>query len=571
MAVTFPVSVAIQAIDNATAKTRAIAAGIQKATSPLTKLSTSFSGLAEAAQFGKLQAGFAGVGDALGELAGAAKRAAFLVGGIAAAAGGTVYALVHGFAEAGDSAIKAAQKIGIGVEKLQELRYAAQLGNVETEALDTALIKLTRNAALSARGSSTAAKGFDRLGISVLDGNGHLRDAGSLLEEIADKFGRLDDPLKKAALAQELFGKAGADLIPLLSDGAEGLRQAAAEAHRFGIVLSRDAAQKGEAFMDNLTRVSAVLRGVRNVIGAELLPVVEQLANAFREWVVSNLPRVRDFAQRLARDLPKAIMRAADAFATFWEKTEPVRVVLGKLYDLLGPVGTALGVLAGVLVVTLAPAVLSVVAALATLSAALVGTPAGWVVLVLTAVAAAFVAVGIAIAYVISHWDDLAARFPATARALQFLGKVAMAYIETQLYAIGAAAEWVFSALFTLSEKLLTSWQAVADFFSGLWSSVQTGFEKVYGFIVGKLEDLKALVPDWALKFAGIPSGGGSSSGPTIAPKVAETLAGPSQGARSETTVRVDFQNVPRGTRVSSEAKGPTDVDLSMGYALSGP
>ncbi len=569
----FPVGIAIQAIDDATAKTKAIVSGITKATSPLRRIGTSLQGLSEAAQFPKLLDGFRGVGSAIGELGDAAKRASFLVGGIAVAAAGTTFALVKGFAEAGDSATKGAPKIGIGVEALQELRYAGDLANVASEELDASLIKLTRNAALAARGQASAVKPFERLSISVLDQNGQLRDASSLVSEIADKFGRLDDPLKRAALATELFGKSGANMIPLLLGGSKGLAEAAAEARSLGIVLSADAAAGGEVFMDALTRVSAAIAGVRNAIGAELLPIVLDLANSFRAWITESLPQIRAFAARLAKELPVAIQKVRDGFVELWTKSEPVRRVLGKIYDALGPLGSGLVVLSGILVATLAPAIAGVVSALATLSAAMVATPAGLVVIFLTSIAAGLAVIVGAVIYLYTHWDQLAARFPKTAAIVEKLVKVLKVGLLFVLEQAGKAIEFVAGGLLSIPESIIGSVESAIGVLAGLWDGLKSGFGEAYDWIAGKLAKLVDLVPDWALDLLGVaPQANSPTAAATTSPNVAGTLEGPGRAARSESVVRVDFANLPRGARVSSETRGDGVLpDIGMGYALFSP
>lgn len=577
----FPVGISIEAIDQSTAKVRSITAGIVKATKPLNRLQGAFKGLSEAAGFPRLMDGFKGVGDALGNLVDSAKRAGLYIGGAIAGAAVGLFALVKGYANAGDSATKAAQKIGISVEALQELRYAGDLANVETDLLDASLVKLTRNAALAARGQRSAARPFERLGIAVKDQNGHIRNASSLLGEIADKFGRLDDPLKKAALAQELFGKTGANLIPLLNDGSAGLAKAAAEARRFGIVLSKEDAAAGEEFMDALTRIGAVLAGVRNTIGREMLPVLQDMAVKFREWVVDHLPQIKEFARRLAEDLPRAVDRTVDAFSSFWAKTESVRKLLGKVYDLVGPLGLALGAVGVVLVVSLTPAIFSTVGALATLSAALVGTPAGWVVLALTAVAAAFAVVTAGIALLILNWDSISKRFPRLAALAESLGVALLKHLATPLVI-------VIGLVLKLLESMESLLKHVPDW---AWKLVGVDVDKLKaGDVKPKTRGQKEAAalgldeqgdadpnPDTtlgALKAAIEELNKAAASANKLRPDsipILDTLTGSARLQKQETAVTVDFKNVPKGTRVSSESKGAPDVKLDVGYSLQGP
>lgn len=61
------------------------------------------------------------------------------------------------------------------------------------------------------------------MGIKVQDANGNLKSSDQLLKEVAGKFAGYQDGAAKAALAQELFGRSGAELMPLLNAGAEGI------------------------------------------------------------------------------------------------------------------------------------------------------------------------------------------------------------------------------------------------------------------------------------------------------------------------------------------------------------
>jgi hypothetical protein len=554
MAVNFPVSVTIQAVDHATAKVRAITAGIARATSPLKRLGTSLSGLSEAAQLPKLMDGFRGVGSAIGDLGAAARRSALLIGGIAAAAGVATFSIVNGFAKAAESVLRGSQKIGIGVESLQELRYAAELADTPIETLDNALGKLAERAALAARGQKSALVPFQRLGIAIEDSAGKIRRADDLLKEIADKFGRLDDPAKKAALAVGLFGKAGKELLPMLEGGTKGLADAAAEARALGIVMSHSAAVAGDDFGDNLTRVKSALEGVRNTIGDALLPVLNDLAVEFKDFLVKHRPQIRALAKWLSDKLPEAIRKTREAFVALWEKTKPARELFEKIYEKVGPLGIGIGVLAGILTVTLGPAILSVIASLATLSVALLTTPAGWVALALAGVAIALAAVTAGVIYAYMHWDELSARFPATAALVEAFTKGALGNLLKQLAVLAVAVGPVLEA----------------------------GFQAFLGQLIGAVGYATALIDHFETlaRFFGLSNGLSHAAAKPIEASVraeqreqdaARLIGG---GARSisasELKILVDFMNVPKGARVSTSSKGSSaqDLNMSMGYAM---
>lgn len=173
---------------------------------------------------------------------------------------------------------KAAQRTGTTVEAFSALAYAADLSGISQEELSSALVKLSKNMSDAAMGTGEAIKGFEALGISVKDSNGSLKDSDKVLAEIANKFAGYKDGAEKTALAVNLFGRAGAQLIPLLNGGSEGLAKLREEAEKLGIVLDTKTSKAAEEFNDNLTRLSAAATGVKYEIVRALLPALIALS-----------------------------------------------------------------------------------------------------------------------------------------------------------------------------------------------------------------------------------------------------------------------------------------------------
>ena len=81
---------------------------------------------------------------------------------------------------------------------------------------------------------------FKALGISVQDANKNLKSSDQVLLEVANAFSKFEDGTTKTALAIAIFGRAGADLIPLLNQGADGIRKMQEQAQRLGLVDRAD-------------------------------------------------------------------------------------------------------------------------------------------------------------------------------------------------------------------------------------------------------------------------------------------------------------------------------------------
>lgn len=186
-------------------------------------------------------------------------------------------AFVTGFAAATKTAIslademgKAAQKAGQSVEEFSRMAYAAKQAGLDTSSLVDVFAKLSK----TMRESGSV---FRELGISRFSEGGSLRNASDVLGDISEIFQNMPDGARKTALAIQIFGKAGAEMIPMLNQGRNGLRSLKAEADALGATVSKDFARMSGEFGDNLTRIGYGLRGMANDIAKEVLPAMIKL------------------------------------------------------------------------------------------------------------------------------------------------------------------------------------------------------------------------------------------------------------------------------------------------------
>jgi hypothetical protein len=182
--------------------------------------------------------------------------------------------------DSADALSKTAQKAGVTTEALSRLNYAAGYSDVSLEQLSGGLQKLSRNMAEVASGKGgAAATALSALGISATDAIGNLRDADVVFGEVADRFGRMEDGSTKTALAIQLFGRAGADLIPLLNSGKDGLAAMADESDRLGLTISGKTGRAAEEFNDTLTKVGRIVEGVAAKVAEAALPALQDFAD----------------------------------------------------------------------------------------------------------------------------------------------------------------------------------------------------------------------------------------------------------------------------------------------------
>ena len=192
-------------------------------------------------------------------------------------------AMIKNAIDAADQLNKLSQKIGISVEALSTLRFAAQLSDVSLETLQKGIKGLSQNIAEANTGIGDGAQVFDALGISVKNADGSMKSTEAVLLQMADVFANLEDGAVKTALAVKLFGKSGMDMIPFLNQGAAGINQLTAEAERLGLKLTTETARSAEAFNDNLTVLKASSSSLGIALARDFLPELTNITNAMRE------------------------------------------------------------------------------------------------------------------------------------------------------------------------------------------------------------------------------------------------------------------------------------------------
>ncbi len=192
-------------------------------------------------------------------------------------------AMIKSSIDSADALDEMAQRTGIAVESLSLLVPAAELSAVSTEKFEAGLKKLATGMLEAATGSETSAQKFGALGVAVQNQDGTLRDSEQVLLDLADRFKVMPDGAEKAALAVDIFGKAGAEMIPFLNQGRDGIGALKQEAAELGLQLSADTAAQAGNFNDALDKLKLATQSIGNQIIASLLPALNDMAGGMVE------------------------------------------------------------------------------------------------------------------------------------------------------------------------------------------------------------------------------------------------------------------------------------------------
>lgn len=206
---------------------------------------------------------------------------------ITAAAGGLA-AMVASAGSAADAAAKLSQRIGVSVESLTGLQFAAAQSGVSAAQLEAGLAGLTRQMIQARDGTGAAGEAFARLGVSVTDAQGRLRDGDAVLRDLAGALARLPDGAEKTALAMQTLGRSGQQLVPMLNQGAEGLDAMRTQAEALGVVMTDVGARAGERYADAMGVVTAAVRGLRTQLWEQLGPSVVLVVERMADWITQS-------------------------------------------------------------------------------------------------------------------------------------------------------------------------------------------------------------------------------------------------------------------------------------------
>ena len=333
-----------------------------------------------------------GLGSTAGKVSGGLKGLAGAAGGL----GGALGALVPLATGAGlislaknsmDNAARMfdlSQKTGVSVEALSRFSKAAKISGTDVDGVTKALVKLSKALVEAKNGQGQTGEALKSMGISAVDANGKLKNTDQIMLEISNKFKAMPNGAEKTAIALQLFGKAGADMIPMLNMGGEAIS-------KFGAMSAKYAedANKGSDAM-------VTLQGKVGMLGGKLAVVLLPSITAITESLVKLL----DGFNALPGPIQGLIV-GVGLLAIGFVALAPAITALTAL----GPViaGLKIGATIAGWAAVAGPAITAITAAFSGLLTFLTGTllpgllaifsgPVGWTVLAVAAVVAMVIA-----------------------------------------------------------------------------------------------------------------------------------------------------------------------------------
>jgi hypothetical protein len=403
---------------------------------------------------------------------------------------GGLVAMTKKTLDAGNEMFNLSQKTGVSVEALARFKKAASTSGTDVETVAKAITKLSKGMLEAAQtGKGPTASALQSLGVSATDASGKLRSADAVMLDIATRFKAMPDGAQKTALAMQLFGKSGAELVPMLNLGGEAI-------DKMKVKMTTAFAQKADEYSDKLTALGGKVGSLGADIAMTLLPVLDKLAD--------GITAVVDWFNKLDPSIRNTIV----AVSLFAISFGAIATVIGTVVGALGTIGGAIagvtaalgGASIGATIAGWLPVVVStiggIIAALGGLVTFITGTlvpgilavvtgPVGITVLLLAAIVALFVAFREPIMNFLSWaWENIVAGFQ----------KIADWYLNVYI------AFWlnlwnnlivqpITKFLAWFGATFIAAWNGYISMITGIWNTAagafQEGWRRAGQFITG--------------------------------------------------------------------------------------
>lgn len=253
---------------------------------------------------------------------GAAQKAFKIVIGAAAAVGAAFAGMIAHTVKLSDALMNASDRSGASVEFLSQMGFHAKQSGSSLATVEKALVTVSKKAI-------DGGKAFGKWGVDLKNSDGTLKSSQQLFITAADRIGKLKSSTAQAAAAQDLFGKAGKELLPILRGGAQGILDMQKAADDAGVTIDSLTVRLGDAFGDELAKSQDQTSALFAQISQFFLPILTVLIQRFnetsgavRKWIAANKQliesKITAFLIWIADNALPAIAVGVDLVAKVW-------------------------------------------------------------------------------------------------------------------------------------------------------------------------------------------------------------------------------------------------------------
>ncbi len=206
--------------------------------------------------------------------------------GAAISAGRSLMAFGQSTSEGIDVLSKLSRRLGLTYGQMAGLKLAGDLAGVGVETIATAATKADVAFISASNGSKEATAKFTSLGLSMAELQKLSPD--QRFAAIADAIAKLPTAAERSAAAIKLFGKSGAELVPLFEEGAGAIKRATDQAKAFGLTLTNAQGLGVEKMNDSFTSAFAAIQGLATQVVSNLAEPISRIIDDFTNFVAAS-------------------------------------------------------------------------------------------------------------------------------------------------------------------------------------------------------------------------------------------------------------------------------------------
>lgn len=183
--------------------------------------------------------------------------------------------------DAGDEVYRLSQKAGTTAAAFSELSFAARSSGVDVGSLSAAFGRMENVISKAQSGDYSMRYLFEEIGVSV-------KALASLspdkqFELIAQAISLLSDPADRARAAIAVFGRAGAEMLPLLTQGASGIEKLKTQSDQLGVTLNDLSAKQLHDTKSAIDAMDQSFNAMWLTIASKLSPALTAIADGIRK------------------------------------------------------------------------------------------------------------------------------------------------------------------------------------------------------------------------------------------------------------------------------------------------
>ena len=224
----------------------------------------------------------------------------------------------------------------------------AKARNISSTQVTRGFSTLDKQIRSASQGSKTSKKAFDELGVSqkaLASGN-----TAKILDDVAQGLKNQKDPADRAALAQQLFGRAAQGLLPVFKEGKKGVEDALGATQKYGDFLSNKGTKSFKGALEAQRGLGQASQGLKIAFTEAVLPTLVKVAGGVLDFVKQmrsgkgaggEFATVMKGAFGVVKTAVGAVVTAIDFLIKHWPQiraaAEPVvKWLIGAVTDVVG-------------------------------------------------------------------------------------------------------------------------------------------------------------------------------------------------------------------------------------------